>query len=281
MNFAIRRILPVLISVIAFSGAQVAIATSALPATKPKRVACVALVDVTAPSGTPVPITSYKQQVLAFFNSCVADHALMQVLPLLDAQGTIDPKFPTATSDRLVDSSPCIKLLAKAEHDNSASETTNAQNCIMKVAAADGAVTSFMNNLTLANVDQTRSTTEILTPIVSAAGILANSGATKKHLLVLSPGFQTAGTDINFNANGAISTASAPSLVAQAMSGGFVPSLRGVDVHLAGIGTLNRPIDPSYLEGTRAFWTDYLQAAGVPNPSSALVVVYTPANYQR
>ena len=270
-----------LIGMITLGLVQVPISAPALTAAKPRRVACVALVDVTAPSGTPVPVASYRQQLLAFFNSCVADHAQMQVLPLLDAQGAIDAKFPTATSDRLVDSAPCLKLLTNAERSNSASATTNAQNCVMKVAAADGTITSFMNNLTSANIDGTRSTTELLTPIVSAAGILANSGAMRKHLLLLSPGFQTAGNDVNFNLNGGISMTSAPGLVAQAMTDGFVPSLRGVDVHFAGIGALNRPIDPSYLEGTRAFWSDYLQAAGVQNSSGALVVVYTPANYQR
>ena len=243
-------------------------------------VACVALVDVTSPSGTPVPIASYKQQLRLFFNSCAADHAQMQVLPLLDAQGAIDAKFPVANSDRLVSNAKCQSLLAKAERDSSVSESNKAQDCVTTVNAANGPIIGFINNLTPANIDPTRTTTEILTTLVSAAGILTNSGAATKHLLILSPGFQTAGNDINFNLNGGVSTATAPGLVAQANSEGFVPNLQGVDVHFSGIGTLNRPIDPSYLDGTRAFWLAYLQAAAVQDPSRALVVIYTTANYR-
>lgn len=260
--------------------AQMSPASATTPTKKQPRVACVALVDVTAPSGTSVPIESYKRQLQNFFDSCVADHALMQVLPLLDAQGAVDTKFPPAVSDRLADETKCRALLAKAQHDNDPNETKQAEDCISAVTAANGAITAFINNLTAANIDQNRSTTEILTPLVDAAGILANSNAAKKHLLVLSPGFQTAGSTFNFNLNGAISTSTAPALVAQAVSRGFVPSLQGVDVHFAGIGTLDRPIDPAYLDGTRAFWTAYLQAAGVPTPSKAVVVIYTAANYK-
>ena len=276
---------PALVSVIVAASMFVLLvptspASAVKPAKKQSRVACVALVDVTAPSGTPVPIESYKRQLKTFFDSCVADHALMQVLPLLDAQGAVDAKFPTAVSDRLADETRCRALLIKAQHDNNPSETRQAEDCISTVTNANGAITGFINNLVAANIDQNRTSTEILTPLVDAAGILANSNATKKHLLVLSPGFQTAGATFNFNLNGTISTNTASALVAQAVSRGFVPPLQGVDVHFSGIGTLDRPIDPAYLDGTRAFWSAYLQAAGLPTPSTAMVVIYTAANYR-
>lgn len=265
---------------IAASGAMSAAGASAPRARKP-RAACVALVDVTAPAGTPVNVESYHVQLQKFFDQCVADHALMDVLPLLDGAGAVSKQFPSVASESLADIGRCRSLLKQARDEGDADKTKQAQTCVTGVKAANGGIEGFIANLLPKNVDKKLTTTEILVPLLDAAGILSDSGARRKHLLVLSPGFQTAGTQFNFNLNGGITPDSAAALVAKAQSAGSIANLKGVDVDFASLTDLDRQIDESYINGTRAFWTAYLTAAGIPNPTGAFPRVYTAANYQR
>jgi hypothetical protein len=247
-----------------------------------KGTACAAVVDVTAPGGVGVTVQKYREQLVKFYDLCVATKAEMEILPILESVSGVDKVFaPVASDGPLRSAARCDRLLKKAREENDNEKTTAAKACYATVDAANGAVESFIRSMTPKNVGTDRAGSEILSPLFDAAGFLNGNDAAKKHLLILSPGFQSGSDEFNLNADGGVTAASAEALAQRATERGFVADLKNVDVEFAGLGVHPVKIDPAYIDGVRTFWTRYMTAAGVPDPGAVFVPIYTAANYDR